>query len=95
MSKLMENYDLLTPYGEIVFVKIKQLETPIYYDGSSISTPSLPKHFLGQIIKVQRTGSHTWQPVQPQSIKFSGYPHIYGLHVSEVYTLDTHPEYFI
>ena len=83
----MENKVKLTPYGEEVYIKLK-------------NEPSLDtfgrwgpgEKYYGKTVLVKRTGSHTWQLVKSLNGWFGNFPVEW---VQEVYTKETHPQFFI
>lgn len=75
----------LTPYSEHVYVRISDLS-------SENKKPYLPEVYKNKLLRVKRTGSHTWQPI---TSRMGTWHHIYVHNVSEIYTKETHPEYFI
>jgi len=76
----------LTPYGEEVYVTLKDRDVYDRFD------KGIPEVLQGKTLLMKRTGSHTWQLIK-------GIDGWYGNFMPEVieavYTKDKHPQYFI
>ena len=77
----------MTKYKEPVYIKFKDYPTQ-----DSFGKWGPGEKYHGKTVLVHRTGSHTWQLIKSDNGWFGNFPVEW---VEEVYTKETHPQYFI